>query len=86
VRTSGEFNPQCTDVMLCISRQEFWVYFECKKQGKFRSRRINNVVSDSSHSCDKIDNENNIRRVNMARWWWYTPLISTLGRQRQVDL
>jgi hypothetical protein len=20
-----------------------------------------------------------------ARWWWHTPLIPTLGRQRQVD-
>jgi hypothetical protein len=21
-----------------------------------------------------------------AEWWWYTPLIPALGRQRQVDL
>ena len=23
---------------------------------------------------------------NWVRWWWHTPLILALGRQRQVDL
>jgi hypothetical protein len=27
-----------------------------------------------------------LKAVNVARWWWCTPLIPTLGRQRQVGL
>jgi hypothetical protein len=26
-----------------------------------------------------------LEMLEMARWWWCTPLIPALGRQRQVD-
>ena len=29
---------------------------------------------------------NIFKNHNLAGWWWYTPLIPALWRQRQVDL
>jgi hypothetical protein len=33
----------------------------------------------------KYTSEKAVKRYNFARWWWPTPLVPALGRQRQVD-
>jgi hypothetical protein len=33
--------------------------------------------------CKRVKTKN--KQTKKARWWWHTPLIPALGRQRQVD-
>jgi hypothetical protein len=42
-------------------------------------------IERKEKETEKEKEKGMLEMLEMARWWWCTPLIPALGRQRQVD-
>jgi hypothetical protein len=49
-----------------------------------KNRALDTKMIINIHTT-KVDFKNNIKNIRSAGRWWRTPLIPTLGRQRQAD-